>query len=54
MGVWLEGYKVVAIVIKVSGWVMCYGFVLNICFDLEGFSYIVFCGIGDWLVGSLN
>ena len=53
-GVWLEGHKVAAIAIKVSGWITCHGFALNICPDLEGFNQIVPCGIGDRPVGSLN
>ncbi|QUS59681.1 lipoyl(octanoyl) transferase LipB [Synechocystis sp. PCC 7338] len=53
-GVWLEGHKVAAIAIKVSGWITCHGFALNICPDLTGFTQIVPCGIGDRPVGSLN
>ncbi|MGM3304491.1 lipoyl(octanoyl) transferase LipB [Anabaena sp. WFMT] len=52
-GVWLEGYKVAAIGIKVSRWVTMHGFALNVCPDLKGFERIVPCGIADKAVGSL-
>ncbi|MDY6785260.1 MAG: lipoyl(octanoyl) transferase LipB [Cyanobacteriota bacterium] len=52
-GVWIEGYKVAAIGIKVKRWIAMHGFSLNVCPDLEGFSQIVPCGIADRPVGSL-
>jgi lipoyl(octanoyl) transferase len=52
-GVWVEGYKVAAIGIKVSRWITMHGFALNVCPDLTGFSQIVPCGIGDRPVGSM-
>ncbi|NEO83966.1 MAG: lipoyl(octanoyl) transferase LipB [Spirulina sp. SIO3F2] len=52
-GVWVEGYKVAAIGIKVKRWVTMHGFALNVCPDLTGFKQIVPCGIADRPVGSL-
>jgi lipoyl(octanoyl) transferase len=52
-GVWVEGYKVAAIGIKVRRWVAMHGFALNVCPDLAGFREIVPCGIPDRPVGRL-
>lgn len=52
-GVWVEGYKVAAIGIKVSRWITMHGFSLNVCPDLRGFKRIIPCGIEDKPVGSL-
>lgn len=52
-GVWVEGRKVAAIGIKASRWVTMHGFALNVCPDLQGFEYIVPCGITDRSVGSI-
>jgi lipoyl(octanoyl) transferase len=52
-GVWLEGFKVAAIGIKVKRWITMHGFSLNVCPDLQGFQDIVPCGISDRPVGSL-
>ncbi|MGL5035734.1 MAG: lipoyl(octanoyl) transferase LipB, partial [Microcystaceae cyanobacterium] len=52
-GVWVEGYKVAAIGIKVSRWITMHGFAINVCPDLSGFQRIVPCGISDRPVGSL-
>ncbi|MEM9543991.1 MAG: lipoyl(octanoyl) transferase LipB [Cyanobacteria bacterium P01_E01_bin.42] len=53
-GVWIQGYKVAAIAIKVKRWITMHGFALNVCADLAGFSRIVPCGIEDKPVGSLE
>lgn len=53
-GVWLDGYKVAAIGIKVSQWITMHGFALNVCPDMSGFQRIVPCGIADKPVGSLQ
>lgn len=53
-GVWVEGYKVAAIGIKVSQWITMHGFSLNVCPDLAGFAAIVPCGIRDKPVGTLQ
>ena len=53
-GVWLEGYKVAAIGIKVKRWITMHGFALNVCPDLRGFGRIIPCGISDKPVGSLT
>jgi len=53
-GVWVEGYKVAAIGIKVSQWITMHGFSLNVCPDLAGFAAIVPCGIRDRPVGTLQ
>ena len=52
-GVWLEGKKIAAIGIKVKRWITMHGFALNVCPDMNGFKYIVPCGIAEKPVGSL-
>ena len=52
-GVWVDGYKVAAIGIKVSRWITMHGLALNICPDLSGFKHITPCGIADRPVGSM-
>ena len=53
-GVWIDGFKVAAIGIKVSRWITMHGFALNVCPDMEGFGRIVPCGIVGRPVGSLD
>lgn len=53
-GVWLEGYKIAAIGIKVKRWITMHGFALNVYPDLEGFGRIIPCGISDKPVGCLT
>jgi len=53
-GVWVEGYKIAAIGVKVSRWITMHGFSINICPDLTGFERIVPCGVADHPVGSLQ
>lgn len=53
-GVWVDGYKVAAIGIKVSRWITMHGFALNVCPDMSGFDAIVPCGIANRPVGSLQ
>jgi len=53
-GVWVEGYKIAAIGIKVSRWITYHGFALNVCPDLSGFAEIIPCGIANKPVGSLR
>ncbi|PSN19483.1 lipoyl(octanoyl) transferase [filamentous cyanobacterium CCP5] len=52
-GVWVDGYKVAAIGIKVSRWITMHGFAINVCPDLAGFEAIVPCGIADRPVGAI-
>jgi len=40
-GVWVEGYKIAAIGIKVSHWITYHGFAINVCPDLSGFAEII-------------
>lgn len=53
-GVWVEGYKIAAIGIKVSRWITYHGFAINVCPDLSGFAEIIPCGIANKPVGSLR
>lgn len=53
-GVWVAGYKVAAIGIKVSRWMSFHGFAVNIAPDLAAFAAIVPCGIADRPVGSVT
>lgn len=52
-GVWVGGAKVAATGIRVQRWVAYHGIALNVCPDLQHFSHIVPCGIGDRPVTSV-
>ncbi|MGB3788187.1 MAG: lipoyl(octanoyl) transferase LipB [Phormidesmis sp.] len=52
-GVWVDGYKVAAIGIKVSRWITMHGFALNVCPDMSGFGRIVPCGLEGKSVGAI-
>ncbi len=52
-GVWVGGDKIGAMGIAVRKWVTMHGISLNVCPDLEHFSYIVPCGITSHGVTSM-
>ncbi len=52
-GVWVDGFKVAAIGIKVSRWITMHGFALNVCPDMSGFERIVPCGLEGRSVGAI-
>ncbi|MBE9064636.1 lipoyl(octanoyl) transferase LipB [cf. Phormidesmis sp. LEGE 11477] len=52
-GVWVNGYKLAAIGIKVSRWITMHGFALNVCPDMSGFERIVPCGLEGKSVGAM-
>ncbi len=53
-GVWLEGYKIASIGIKVSRWITMHGFALNVESDLSGFENIIPCGLEGHKMGNMS
>lgn len=53
-GVWVDGAKIAAIGVRISGGVTTHGFALNVQPDLSYFDMIVPCGIRDAAVTSME
>jgi lipoate-protein ligase B len=53
-GVWVDDAKVGAMGIAVRKWVTLHGIALNVCPDLDHFSFIVPCGITSYGVTSMS
>jgi len=53
-GVWVNDSKIAALGISVRRWITMHGFAINADNDIEGFNYIIPCGIRDKKVTSIK
>jgi lipoate-protein ligase B len=52
-GVWVDGRKIASLGVRISRWVTCHGFALNVSTDLSYFSLMNPCGIAGCRMTSL-
>lgn len=53
-GVWVQNRKIASLGIRISRWVTCHGFALNVSTDLSYFSFMNPCGIAGCAMTSLE